>query len=56
MVNQEKLVYKDGKNIKVLRGKTIAEDAYFVEFQTLTGSIFRINKSAIITIKSEVGK
>jgi len=50
MIEKEKLVYKDGKNIKVLRGKTIAEDAYLIEFLTETGSTFRVNKSVIITI------
>ena len=47
----EKLVYKDGNNIKTLRGTVTNEDSIFIEFITVDKNSFRINKSNIISIK-----
>ncbi len=46
-----KLVYQDNRTHKVLWGKIISEDNYFIKFLAEDGNEFRINKLQVITIK-----
>ena len=46
-----KLVYKDDNSTKILWGKIIGEDSFFISFETEDGTFFRINKSNVVSIK-----
>lgn len=48
----EKLVYKDGDYLKVLKGKLISEDEFFMQFEC-DDSVYRINKKDIVSLKSD---
>lgn len=47
----QKLVYKDGQDIKVLKGQFVGEDELFVFFECDQNS-YRVNKEAVIAMKS----
>lgn len=48
----DKLVYKDGEYLKVLRGKFLSEDDFFLEFGC-DDSVYRINKKDIVSIRKD---
>ena len=48
----EKMVYKDGEFVKVLRGKLLSEDAFFLEFEC-DDNVYRINKKDVISIRTD---
>jgi len=48
----DKLVYKDGEYLKVLRGRHLSEDDFFLEFEC-DNSIYRINKKDVVSIRKD---
>lgn len=54
-MEKNKLVYKDGEFLKVLKGRLISEDEFFVTFEC-DDNIYRINKKDVISIKMDKEK
>ena len=50
-MGKTKLVYKDDNSTKVLWGEIIGEDEIFISFRAEDGSLFRINKHQVVSIK-----
>jgi len=51
---KQKLVFRDGDSIKVLKGTVILEDDFFLTFEC-DYSKYRINKKDVISVKSSKG-
>lgn len=51
MMGKVKICYKDGNSTKLLFGNITAEDLMFISLKAEDDTLFRINKSTIITIK-----
>lgn len=48
-----KIVYKDQEHVKVIRGKIIERDEFFIKIKTEDDAIFSIGKSAITSIMED---
>lgn len=53
-MEKNKLVYRDGEFLKVLKGKLLGEDDFFLEFEC-DASIYKINKKDVVSIKTDKG-
>lgn len=51
-MDKDKLVYRDGNFLKVLRGKLKDEDGFFLNFEC-DASIYRINKKDVVSLKED---
>lgn len=51
-LKKDKLVYRDGELVKVLRGKLKDEDGFFLNFEC-DASIYRINKKDVISLRKD---
>jgi transcription antitermination factor NusG len=51
---KQKILYKDGDKLKILKGEFIGEDSYFITI-LCEQSNYKINKKDIISIKTDKG-
>lgn len=54
-MSKTKIVYRDDKTTKIIFGFINSEDSIFVKVIAEDGTIFRLNKNSIVSIK-EVSK
>ena len=51
-MEKQKLVYRDGEFLKVLRGKLIGEDSLFFVFEC-DDRVYRVNKKDVISLRMD---